>query len=86
MTTIIWKINNQRLEIDGNHYNQTQVIINSVTAEYANILYSSDISNLVGVLTCIAQNARGSNNKTISINGKHAKLSNHLHTGYLPCV
>ena len=71
MTTVTWKVNNQRLEIDGNRYQQTQVIVNSVTAEYSNILYSNDLSNLVGVLNCIVQNARGSNNKTISINGKH---------------
>ena len=89
MTIVTWKINNQILVIDGNRYQQTQVIVNSTTAEYANILYSNDISNLVGVFTCIVQNARGSNNKTISTNGKHAKLSivtaryHHLHTGYL---
>ena len=85
MTIVTWKINNQRLEIDGNRYQQTQVIVHSETAEYANILYSNDISNLVGIFTCIVQNARGSNNKTISTNGKHAKLSiiiagyHHLH-------
>ena len=72
MTTVTWKINTQRLEIDRNHYNQTQIIVNSTTAEYANILYSNDTSNLVGVFTCTVQNARGSNNKTISTNGKHA--------------
>ena len=74
MTAVTWKINNQKLEIDENHYQQTQVIVNSETAEYQNILYSNDVSNLVGVFTCIVQNARGSNNKTISTNGKHAKL------------
>ena len=71
MTTVTWKINNQRLVIDGNRYQQTQVIVNSVTAEYENILYSNDVSNLIGVLNCIVQNARGSNNKTILINDKH---------------
>ena len=92
MTTVTWKINNQRLEIDGNRYQQTQVIVDSETAEYANILYSNDLSNLVGVFTCIVQNARGSNNKTISTNGKHAKLSivtaryHHLHTGCIDRV
>ena len=75
MTTVTWKINNQRLVTDGNRYQQTQVIVDSETAEYENILYSNDVSNLVGVFTCIVQNARGSNNKTISINGKHMKLS-----------
>ena len=75
MTTVTWKINNQRLVTDGNRYQQTQVIVDSETAEYENILYSNDISNLVGVFTCIVQNARGSNNKTISTNGKHVKLA-----------
>ena len=92
MTTFTWKINNQRLEIDGHRYQQIQVIVDNITAEYANILYSNDIINLVGVFTCIVQNARGSNNKTISTNGTHAKLSivtvryHHLHTGCLDCV
>ena len=85
MTTVNWKINNQRIVIDGNHYQQTQEIVDSETAEYANILYSNDIRNLVGVFTCIVQNARGSNNKTISTNGKHCETIpvNHLHTGCL---
>ncbi len=74
MTTVIWKINNQRLVIDGNRrYQQTQVIVDSVTAEYENILYSDNARNLVGVFTCIVQNARGSDNKTVSTNGKHCQ-------------
>ena len=73
MTIVTWKINNLRLEIDGNRYQQTQVIVDSETAEYQNILYSNDTSNLVGVFTCIVQNVRGSNNKTISTNGKHCE-------------
>jgi hypothetical protein len=75
VTTVTWIMNNQRfnLVIDGNRYRQTQVIVDNATAEYENILYSDDVSNLVGVFTCIVQNARGSDNKTIliSINGKH---------------
>ena len=76
VTTVTWKINNQRLVTDGNRYQQTQVIVDSETAEYENILYSNDVSNLVGVFTCIVQNARGSNNKTISTNGKHCETIN----------
>jgi hypothetical protein len=86
-------MNNQRLVVDGSRYGQTQVIVDSVTAEYENILYSDDTSNLVGVFTCIVQNARGSNSKTISTNGKHYGYYqylpvgsipvNNLHTGYL---
>ena len=75
VTTVTWKINNQNIRIDGNQYRQTQIIVNSVNAEYKNILYSNDASNLVGVLTCIVQNAQGSDNKTISTDGKLVKLS-----------
>jgi hypothetical protein len=88
VTTVTWKMNNQILVIDGGRYQQTQVIVDSETAEYENILYSDDIRNLVGVFTCIVQNARGSNDKTISTNGKHCETINsyniipvhHLHT------
>jgi hypothetical protein len=66
-------MNNQKLMIDGNRYQQTQVIVDSATAEYENILYSDNIRNLVGVFTCIVQNARGSDNKTLSTHGKHCQ-------------
>ena len=75
VTTVTWKINNQNIRIDGNQYQQTQIIVNSENAEYKNILYSNDAGNLVGILTCIVQNAQGSDNKTISTDGKLVKLS-----------
>ena len=46
VTTVTWKINNQNIRIDGNQYRQTQIIVNSENAEYKNILYSNDASNL----------------------------------------
>ena len=70
VTTVIWRKNNQQLSIDGVDYQQTQIIVNSENAEYRNILYSNNAGNLVGVFTCIVQNARGSDNMTISTNGK----------------
>ena len=75
VTTVTWKRNNQKLIIDGSHYQQTQVIVDSVNAEYKNILYSDNTMNLIGIFTCIVQNVRGTDNKTISTNGKHVKPS-----------
>ena len=68
VTTISWRKNNQPLLIDGNHYYQTQRIVDSENAVYENILYGGDAGNLIGFFTCIVQNARGSDNMTISTN------------------
>ena len=67
--------------IDGNRYQQTQVIVDKINAEYKNILYSNDTSSLVGVFTCTVENARGSDSMTISTNGKLLKstANNMLH-------
>ena len=75
VTTVTWKMNNQKLIIDGNDYQQTQVIVDSMNAVYINTLYSNDTSNLVGVFTCTVENARGSDSMTITTNGKLLKSS-----------
>ena len=73
VTTVSWKRNNQKLTTDGNPYQQTQVIVDKINAEYKNILYSNDASTLVGVFTCMVENARGSDSMTVSTNGKLLK-------------
>ena len=73
VTIVTWKRNNQKLTIDGNRYQQTQMIVHSENATYDSILYSNDASCLVGVFTCTVENARGSDNMTISTNGKLSK-------------
>ena len=70
VTTVSWRKNNRPLHIDGSRYHQTQRIVDSESAVYENILYSDNAEDLVGSFTCIVQNARGSNNMTISTNGK----------------
>ena len=75
MTTVTWKRNNQKLMIDGNRYQQTQVIVDSINAVYDNTLSSNDTSDLVGVFTCTVENALSSDIMTISTNGKLLKSS-----------
>ena len=70
VTRVIWRLNNQPLMIDGTRYQQIQTIIDTENATYTNILQSDDNENLVGMLTCIVQNARGSDSMTISTNGR----------------
>ena len=68
-TTVTWMKDNQILQIDGRIYRQKQRIIHTSNATYENILYSDDAANLVGVLTCIVENARGRSEMTLSTIG-----------------
>ena len=70
ITTVTWRLNNQPLTIDGTRYQQIQTIIDTENAIYTNMLQSDDNRNLVGMFTCIVQNARGSDSMTISTNGR----------------
>ena len=69
VTTLTWMKNDKILNIDGLNYQQEKIILDSVTATYKNVLYSDNVSNLVGVFTCIVQNARGKSNMSFSTNG-----------------
>ena len=70
VTTVTWRMNNQPLMIDDTRYQQTQMILDTENAVYKNTLSSDDNRNLVGVFTCTVQNVRGSDNMTISTNGR----------------
>ena len=63
--------NNQSLIIDGTTYQQIQTIIDSANATYENRLISNDGANLFGTFnfTCIVENARGKDTKSLSTNG-----------------
>ena len=75
-TTVTWRRNGQPLVIDGIIYQQSQRVINTTTATYANILSSRNANaNLVGSFTCIVSNARGSASESISTSGIHSYYS-----------
>ena len=78
VTRVIWRLNNQPLMIDGTRYQQIQIIIDTENATYRNMLQSDDNRNLVGVFTCIVQNARGSDSMTISTNGRKYLIIPHF--------
>ena len=68
-TTVTWRKNGQLLIIDGNPYQQSQIIIDSISAMYNNILHSDNPGDLVGSFTCTVNNARGSDSMSMSTNG-----------------
>ena len=68
-TTVTWMNNNEILNIDGNHYRQTQTLTDTEHATYENILYFNDPSNLVGYFTCTVHNTRGNSSKSLSTDG-----------------
>ena len=76
-TTVTWVKDNQILQIDGRIYRHEQRIINTTHATYENILYSDDAVNLVGVFTCIVENARGRSEMILSTIG--TSYYNHVH-------
>ena len=70
VTAVTWRLNNQPLTIGDTRYQQIQMIVDAESAIYRNTLQSDDNRNLVGIFTCIVQNARGSDSMTISTNGR----------------
>ena len=71
-TTVSWRRNEETLDFKDTRYQQNQRIINTTAATYQNILSSNSHANLVGSFTCIVSNARGSANKSISVDGMHS--------------
>lgn len=89
MRTVSWMKSSQPLLIDGIVYQQTQMILDSENAVYRNTLHSDNPSKLVGVFTCTVKNARGSDSKTISTNGKHQYapyVFNSMDSFFVTCV
>ena len=68
-TTVMWMKDNQILQTDGPIYRQEQRITDSDNATYENSVYAADAANLVGVFTCIVENARGMSKMSLSTNG-----------------
>ena len=67
-TTLTWLRNGNPIVIDGMIYSQSQTVVDMETAEYETTLTADGLSSLVGVIECVASNARGtatSNNVTV---------------------
>ena len=73
-TSVTWKKNGEVLFIDGSSYQQTQIIVDDVNAVYKNILHSDNPADLVGSFTCTVHNARGSDNMSMSTNGRYVEI------------
>ena len=67
-TTVTWRKNG--VLVEDYLFHQSQRVVNTSIAVYESLLYSSDLANFVGNLTCFVSNVRGSNEKTVELNGK----------------
>ena len=68
-TTVTWRKNG--VLVNDSVYQQSQIVLNTTTATYENILYSDHIEDLVGSFTCRVINSQGNNSMTISSNGAY---------------
>ena len=67
-TTVTWRKNG--VLVEDYLFHQSQRVVNTSIAVYENsLLYSSDLANIVGNLTCFGSNVRGSNEQTVELNG-----------------
>ena len=55
--------------VDGSLFQQSQRVVDTETATYDNILYSSDVENFRGNFTCSVSNVRGSSEQMMELNG-----------------
>lgn len=68
-TTVTWRKNG--VLVNDSLYQQSQIVLNTTTATYENILYSDRIEDLVGSFTCSVINSRGNNSMSIFTNGNY---------------
>lgn len=68
-TTVTWVRNG--VPLDDSLYEQSQRILNTTTATYANVLHSLKRENLVGMFTCNISNAHDEtgDSKSVFSNG-----------------
>ena len=66
-TTVTWRRNGVLL--NDSLYQQSQRVVNTQTATYENVLFSSDITNFVGTFTCEVGNVRSTAEDTVELNG-----------------
>ena len=59
-TNVTWRKDGTALAVDGITYQQTQTVINAMTATYQNVLaIAQSVSSIYGVYRCTVGNARG---------------------------
>ena len=70
-TNVIWKRNEDYLEIGGTIYQQSQIITDNQNAEYKTMLTlpMTNIEYLDGTYECIVGNSRGSGNANLKLEG-----------------
>lgn len=69
-TTITWLRDGTPIVIDNMTYRQSQTVVNMGMATYETTLTTDALSGLVGIIQCIASNARGSvSSNNISVSG-----------------
>ena len=68
-TTVTWWKNGAVVEVDGTTYHQSQMVVDTRTATYDNILSSADIANFIGTFTCSVSNSRGGSDRSATLNG-----------------
>ena len=68
-TYVIWKKN--QTEVDGTMYQQSQIITNTVNAEYMTTLTlpMTSIPDFDSTYECIVENSRGSGNASLKLEG-----------------
>ena len=66
-TTVTWRRNG--VLVSDSLYQQSQRVVNTETATYDNVLFSSHITNFVGTFTCEVGNVRSTAEDTVELNG-----------------
>ena len=61
-TTVNWTRDNQLLQFNDSPFSHIQVVSDLVMSTYLNILKASAISDLVGNLSCVVANRKGTSN------------------------
>ena len=69
-SVVVWTRNGQ---VVGSSYTQSQTVTNTINGTYENVLRATDISDLVGEFSCTVTNARGSDSRSITLNGNQVK-------------
>ena len=66
-TTVTWRKNN--VPVNLSIYEQSQRLVDAERATYENVLFSTDVANFVGSFKCEVNNARGTNEVKVELNG-----------------
>ena len=69
-TNVAWTKDHFLLFRSDHRYQQTQIIVDTPTSTYENILHSENLSDLVGSFVCTVQNSRGLDSMSASTSGK----------------